>query len=189
MLNVISVQKGKSMGEIMFEINNTPIFRNFNKKERFCRYFVVFLLSFIVVSLSCFCIFRMFLPQQIYLPYLIYAILMDQLLPFVILCIVFTLLYCKMKKLHNYEFKKVKKSMIGFVCYELFLFCIVVFETIYADINGDSKEDEPVTAIFKMFILGFNVILQSVGIIVLKPSRDPLERISYLGYMQLVSIN
>ena len=38
-------------------------------------------------------------------------------------------------------------------------------------------------------ILGLNVLFQSLGVIYLKPTRDPLERISYLGYMQLVSIN
>ena len=178
------------MGEIMYEVNNTPIYKNFNRKERCCRYLIAFLLSFIVISLSCFCIFRMFLSPKVEYILFIYALLMDQILPFVILCFVFTSLYCKMKKLHNYEFKKVKKSMIGFVCYELILFCIVAYNSLFIDLwEKEINPNNHLLAIFKMFILGFNVILQSVGILVLKPSRDPLERISYLGYMQLVSIN
>ena len=43
--------------------------------------------------------------------------------------------------------------------------------------------------LYELLFLGFGSFFQSIGIIYFKPTRDPLERISYLGYMNLVSIN
>ena len=36
---------------------------------------------------------------------------------------------------------------------------------------------------------GFYIILQGLGLIFIKSTKDPLERISKIGYLQLVSVN
>ena len=36
---------------------------------------------------------------------------------------------------------------------------------------------------------GYYLLLQSLGIIYLKKAKDPFEGISYLGYLQLISIH
>ena len=43
--------------------------------------------------------------------------------------------------------------------------------------------------LFCYFMGGFYIILQGLGLIYFKSSKDPLERISKIGYIQLCSIN
>ena len=103
-------------------------------------------------------------------------------LPLVPLLISMVVLLMQIRKYHNYQLKKVYFSMIIFVLYEIldgmeYWVTIYIFPTIF----------EYVYPIYQQS--GYYVIIQSIGIIYLKQNKDPLENISKLGFMSLVSIN
>ena len=88
-----------------------------------------------------------------------------------------------MNKYHHYEKKKVQWSMIGFVIFESLDLFIVLLKEIAFD-NEFLK-----FCIDVELSLGGYIFFQALGIILIKKTRDPLERISKIGYLQLVSSN
>ena len=102
--------------------------------------------------------------------------------------IIFFVLIYNMRKYHFYEAKLVQKSMICFVLFELFIQIPYVLEYIHSSDNW-KEIGEFMFLPYLCMVLGFYLVLQSFSIIYLKPSKDPIEGISYLDYLQLLSIN
>ena len=87
-----------------------------------------------------------------------------------------------MKRYHHFEYIKARKSIFYFISFELTLFIISPL-LLYFNTN-DSRV---ITLI--IYCQGYYTLMQSFGILYLKKLKDPLEGISKLGYLQLVSIN
>ena len=76
--------------------------------------------------------------------------------------------------------------MFGFVLFEIFITFPQIMKQ-YNDFGGN--ENEKAGIIYLSMTLGSYLILQSFSILYLKPSKDPLESITNLDYLQLLSIN
>ena len=95
-----------------------------------------------------------------------------------------------MNNLHNYEMKKIWLSRLSLLLY-------TIFETIlgFTDLvliyyyYGNGKHGFSKVLYFDNGLLGFYLIFQSFALIFSKKTRDPIERISKIGYLQLISIN
>ena len=97
---------------------------------------------------------------------------------------VFLYLFYNFKKYHHFEAKIAQKSMVCFVLFEILIQLPYILEEF-----AHSHHDENMRISFHIMAIGGYLVLQSFSIISLKPSKDPLESISNLDYLQLLSIN
>ena len=104
-------------------------------------------------------------------------------LPFLCLFNMFVSLSCLMNRYHKYEFKAIRWSLAMFVLTESLdiIGLIVRLATELSSVGW---------LIWTIHVYaGGYVMIQSIGIILVKKTRDPLERISKIGYLQLISSN
>ena len=115
---------------------------------------------------------------------LYFVLLIEALMPFFSLVFSYIVLSCYMRKYHTFEYKQIHCSLLTFVLIE----SIDFFSPFVRAIVG---QDAPwYNLIMTIYIFGGGyVMIQSLGIIFVKKTRDPLERISKIGYLQLISSN
>ena len=99
---------------------------------------------------------------------------------FMLVIVVFILLR-NLKKSFDYEFKRLYMHILGFAIFQLLILSIQFVGWRGGKVVNIAKRT--------LYWQGYYLILQSLGIIFLKSAKDPLEGISHLGYLQLLSIH
>ena len=94
-----------------------------------------------------------------------------------------TLLY-KLRKFHYYEFVKNRKALVGIFLSNIVLY-LFLFDHAFHVISSNTINDY----VLPLFYLGFFKFYIIIILVHLKPSKDPLEGISKLDLLILVSIN
>ena len=86
-----------------------------------------------------------------------------------------------MAKFHNFEMKKVRCFLIFYAIFEL-------HDVFIMAVLSNFINPKFFTLIFEIDLaLGGYLFMQAFAIIVVKQSKDPLEGISKIGYLQLIS--
>ena len=113
------------------------------------------------------------------------------LLPMAVLSISFGPLIWKLRQHHYLVYKKEGLQIIYFFAFEVANCAMtqIIQGLLWTPKGGDGKEQIYLTYIAIYIYSGYNTILQSIGVIYVKNTKDPLESISKLGLLQLVSIN
>ena len=101
----------------------------------------------------------------------------EAVLPYIILIVSLLLLLWYMNKYHHYEMNKISISLISFALFESIDIIAIFVEPMLLHHHS-----------FWLFYnielyLGGYIFLQALGIIYIKKTRDPLERISKLGFL------
>lgn len=171
------------MAEIMYEINNSPKFKTFQSRERFIRLcFQILIIAIHVVGLFAYVVHSN--PDKENNHYLNwfdwqFLIIFHRYAPnFIILPLALILLY-NLKKYYYFEYKRQWFPILCFTFFQTFI--------IASELMEESTLKSKITR--GLYWQGYYLIYLSVGYVFLKSVRDPFESISYLGYMQLVSIN
>ena len=105
--------------------------------------------------------------------------------PHALMLMSFCVLICLMSKYHHFEMRKIWCSLFSFVLFEFIVGILEGFLIYYY------KTWPELEAIVKLYYnqCGAYIILQGLGLIFIKKTKDPLERISKIGYLQIISIN
>ena len=96
-----------------------------------------------------------------------------------------------MKKYHNYEMNQIKGKLLCFLIFEAFIqiFEIIIMYFVVSYIKHENKSQIKNTKPIYYYIFlcyigsGFYVVLQGMGLVFVKSTKDPLERISKIGYL------
>ena len=110
MINIIKIQKDKSIGSIMFIINNETSYKNFLKKESIFRNVFFTLTCLLMIYNLAFTYYFMFTSYKIKAnatKALLFLSFTEVALPYLILVVSLILLLCYMNKYHYYEMKKI----------------------------------------------------------------------------------
>ena len=165
MLYIIGYQRDKSLGEITYILNNNKKYRKFRQNE----YFLRFLYFVIVVLYFCFEV-----------DFYAYA---TSVLAMIITLMV---LLVQLRKFHHYEYLKNRKTLVR-MC--LFISIYQLFMFYHAWNIATLKKAFIDHVLLPLFYLGFFKLYVVIILVYLKPAKDPLEGISKLDLLILVSIN
>ena len=166
MLYIIQYQKDKSLGEITYILFSQEKHKRFRQYEYWLRfvYFVIVCLNF-------------YFGNNFYA----YSA------PVVLMVLVLALLLFKLRKFHHYEYTKNRNTLI-FMCSMIFTYYSFMFYHIGAIIGFFERGslDHILLPLFYLGCFKFYIIMILVHF---KPIKDPLEGISKLDLLILVSIN
>ena len=116
----------------------------------------------------------------------------------IVFVILFLILF-QLKRYHVYEYEIRRNCLITFGIFLALYYSIDIFFTLFdliLSINNDEEKDKDGVPLMKeaqvewliLIYVGLPVLVQTI-VNLLKPSTDPLEGISKLDCIQIVSIN
>ena len=174
-----------NINEIMYVVNNDESHKIFKKKEKIlwkaficaCVFFFLFNEIFVLELFRTKRIVNRKLTKRLYT---LWALLYF-FVPYIFMSIILCKLLSVMAKFHNFEMKKVRTFLIFYAIFELHDVFIMAVLPNFID-------QQFYTLMFEInIVLGGYLFMQAFAIIVVKQSKDPLEGISKIGYLQLIS--
>ena len=132
MLQIIKKQQRKSLGEIMYEVNNEKSYKSFHLKEKITKYiFIVCTCGLVIFSLIKTYQFYSDETKDFSDSDLMVLFLIEVLLPYVFLCTTLFILLCYMGKYHSFERKKIQFSLKCFVLFESFDLVVFIIQDVF----------------------------------------------------------
>ena len=170
MLSIIRLQKGKTMQQMLYLLNNTKALSNFQRNEKIFRVCYYILLIFVcgIMTLN-HMYFQYFKIQNglnkdtFHFFNRLYYVNIRQLLSISIFNITLFCLLCQLKRYYNYQYKKHVKSMVFFGIIEA-LSCLLTIRYFEKYINFMSTLSD---------YSGIRFFLVSLAFIYFKPNEDP----------------
>ena len=114
------------------------------------------------------------------------AQVLSEAIVIIILNLVYFPLICMLRKFHNFEFHRLKKAMISFYIGQMIIFMLIEASNVFLPKNG-SYYTPYVVMYCVFFSTGLYPFVTYTVILYLKSNVDPLEGISKLDCMCLVS--
>jgi hypothetical protein len=170
----------------MFKLNEKSEIKKFVRKERIV--FLIYILYIAAVIFGKITFLRLFLVSRdhdIFRSEESFDILFsDEITPVVIMSLIFMVLLFQLYKYHRYEFQQHVVNMVFF-----FILETVLLVTVWIG-NINQGATQSVSSFSKVIILNLGVypIQQAYCLIILKMTKDPLEGVSILDFVFLVSI-
>ena len=190
--SIISYQKHYSFGEILFIMNNSDKHKVFIQREKHIRK-LLWVYLFVFTCLSSWVFNEKEIKNcknRFSVSYALELIIVASTL--VCLGIMLNKLLKTMAKFHREEYEIHRTRLISFVFIEgLIIFyqfnhCV---KPAYIYPNNWVEYSPFQKIIYYLQLTGVNLILQTIGLVFIKSSKDPMQGISKLDYLQLVSIN
>ena len=122
MLIIISIQKDKNLEEIMYVLNVDGI-RKFKIVERLCYWSLVAVILAFNVG-RCYAVYLVLSGSSDKI-YAFYAFTITEWMPILLMIMSFTPLIISLQRYFNFEYKRIRKSIIVFFLAELALFALL----------------------------------------------------------------